>query len=1396
MKVGSIPDPFAGEKLADVVPRLAPFVDDEERLARLRYFPGRHLTDLALQGEQAVRVQRLRLRGQSVTEGVVEGLEVTWLAAAGDVEFHISAGHAVAASGEDLVLDRRAVVRLADMWEAQATGVVADANIGQPPPPRGPFAAILVLQPGFIRDDDLPPAAQAEPGATDFTPGPRSPADEVYRRTTTIDACRLLLVHPPWEEPFDGVWRSRVAWSFFDREMRGDARPWLDLGVPLAVVGFADDFVPLWIDRHAVVRPGGRSRRRCLVAEGAGPRLWNAQFDQFCAQLADVASPVPAAGEFRFLPPVGALPKVYLALERLITDPQTGAGSWQLNQTFFPAGYVVDVAVTPLEQLDALVSATRSLQPYDLSHLDVVRLLLPVSQTWFNPRLLAIETPDPAFEESIARFRDRRGDWLASRIDLRGRLTALSLAATGEAPSFADPDAKQLETPEEPVGAPPGDAEQFGTVRTGVNGESTYSAVALSELRAKAGDLLRPFSQPDFDEFGELFKGCGLAPADREELLKLIGSQPWLSDPAVVSPEGADPVLSPADKEELRRELLQYIRKQVQLQNEERSRLNTLSLQEIIDDFQARTDEADDLVDAGFLKARTDVFRLGTLLSNNALGAKFAASPSLANIIERKPPKADSAAVNLFASQLLANFAPSTVQVAAPAGAAAPATPASLVLRSTRAGGGLMPGLTVPITPVTTLPGAPVTTVPIGPVTTLPVSPVTTQPVTPVTSLPVGSVSTGSISPVATIPGGTSAFLDLPTLGLGTSVAGIQQVLLDPAQQTNLQAAYDKVLGPQSPLTAEEKTTIAALQDFTKVGGLAEVASVERFASSYVENFNALSQRQLRSIPLDRLQPTLAPTVRGEIHDGRLEIFERLARLNISLGDLTTDFVDVPGTATRPPSPPAGPSLPIARLRFQTLISRRWLDTVSQVVPGTGTVVDADESRYFATGVSYADMAMAALRAVEARIQQYRTLIALCIEARARTEQFIADVTTALAPVETELDEARHDVAVALSLFEEEQARVKRINDARTQVVQQHVGFLVYARPRALRAETAVPARGLEPALAGLPVPDCLQESHELAPELTALREVFRSCPAAWFRYAPQWIGEVNRWDHLRLMLERAGRRGRGNDEDVPLPVSAGRYADPLERVLQNRQTLARNAMAQVTLAAPAALAALSWIDLQQQATRTLTLGQLIDTGPAVLARRAAEELENIFKLGACLHDHFSRVPGITRLQWAERFSQFDGPADFRDLSRLPAWQQVDFTLRREVQILADWLFGRVNADEPEALNLVNDLVRVALLLASHAPVDQLITGSPIDDAVTPVPGGILKLKVDPLRVFRGMTVVHQLSPNRTVRAVVEDISAFHVSARVTAVPPPATPDEAPVTLTRNSVLYFQAGLS
>ena len=116
----------------------------------------------------------------------------------------------------------------------------------------------------------------------------------------------------------------------------------------------------------------------------------------------------------------------------------------------------------------------------------------------------------------------------------------------------------------------------------------------------------------------------------------------------------------------------------------------------------------------------------------------------------------------------------------------------------------------------------------------------------------------------------------------------------------------------------------------------------------------------------------------------------------------------------------------------------------------------------------------------------------------------------------------------------------------------------------------------------------------------------------------------------------------------------------------------------------------------------------------------------------------------------------------------------VDYIAWKQMQRMVDWLFSRV-ADEPDAIAAINDLVQVALLLSAHAPVRRIISAR-VRKPVRPVIHGRLDLAVDPRVARIGMQVlVHAPTGNLPIaRAVVEDLASDGVVARFAEVMQPS----------------------
>ena len=141
-------------------------------------------------------------------------------------------------------------------------------------------------------------------------------------------------------------------------------------------------------------------------------------------------------------------------------------------------------------------------------------------------------------------------------------------------------------------------------------------------------------------------------------------------------------------------------------------------------------------------------------------------------------------------------------------------------------------------------------------------------------------------------------------------------------------------------------------------------------------------------------------------------------------------------------------------------------------------------------------------------------------------------------------------------------------------------------------------------------------------------------------------------------------------------------------------------------------------------------------------------------------------LPSI-RLDWAETLSQFDEAPSLRRLGSLARWGEIPYVDRYQMQAFVDWLFSRINPTEPRAESLMNDVVRMCLLLASDAPVGRIIAGR-LPRPITVRPGVRLPLTAfDPTKLRVGMEALVYRESNVVARAIVEDIGASEIAARV-----------------------------
>ncbi len=432
-----------------------------------------------------------------------------------------------------------------------------------------------------------------------------------------------------------------------------------------------------------------------------------------------------------------------------------------------------------------------------------------------------------------------------------------------------------------------------------------------------------------------------------------------------------------------------------------------------------------------------------------------------------------------------------------------------------------------------------------------------------------------------------------------------------------------------------------------------------------------------------------------------------------------------------------------------------------------------DEALHFAAGVTFIDNTVAALRAIEGRVQTYRLAIAACRNTLVELQKLLAQADSRLTAIANGLAEARHDVAVARTLFAEELSRLDAINQRRQQILRDQVPFLVFHRPRYIDPRLNIPVRTLNPGLVEDPLPACLGHGGEIPLDLRETLDLLREAPILWFIHIPPLLQKLDRLDLLFNTVQVAKQRAV-----LPPPKSTiqqvtfnqGLLGQAIAQTFTAQQKIVNQYRAQTAQFNLGLLTGQTWSQSRDRAQTLLSLGDLIDGkhGRSDLARQAARELDNLSRVAACLYTAFSNVQPAIRLDWAERLSQYDSPITLRNLASLPRWGDIPYLARQELQTLADWLYQRIDTKQPEAIALISDLIRICILLASHAPVNQIISGR----VAKPTPakqGTRIELTIDPSKIRIGMQAILYGSNNTIVaQGIVEDLSANQAAAKIT----------------------------
>lgn len=751
----------------------------------------------------------------------------------------------------------------------------------------------------------------------------------------------------------------------------------------------------------------------------------------------------------------------------------------------------------------------------------------------------------------------------------------------------------------------------------------------------------------------------------------------------------------------------------LRLSEHEQSQLLLRGLQGFADYLRQRIDRADDITDFGFAHMQVDMHRIRQLTMSATDAGRLAISPTLAALA-----KSDSA---IEVQKEIGAYIDRVRQTAAAAAAPPPAPPPP-------------PPAPAP-SPSPFRPGVSRLAADIGGISAVRIG--------TITGASSGSLLAGNTLAASALAARPGQAAQQANLGSSTNLAARSGVAA-----VNRLAEGVLVQRPTAPLNIVYANPVVGLSEI-RTTALAE--RLRNPPSPEARNY-ALSNRARTVTSLLNLLETFAAEDSGEVPA------------------LLQDF-QIPGLAGDPflAGLPAGTlQRPLSEFRGNTTLQE------ALARPPAGSDNALDEATLFTQAVSLSDTTIAMLRRLEARLTVYRDALSRCETALATLRGQVGAIAARQAEVASALAEARHDVSVTRALLAEETERIAAVNARRAKVLAEEVKFIAYVRPREADNLLATPTHAVDPGLVEAPVPACLRAHPEPPEELLDMLRVVREAPAPWFVQVPPLLQRLDKVDHLVRLLDGAQVRALAGLAQPRLSVQvlagASRLATGIAQLATRQTEALAPRVATLQTMNLNLLGSLSWQGVRDQAAQVVSFGDLAEGGHgrADVARAAADELDRIRGVAACLHAEFSGVLPAIRLQWAELLSEFDAAPNLRNLANLPRWAEIPYLDRRQMQAYADWLFGQIEPGQPQAVALVNDVVRMCLLLASHAPVDRIVQGRMARPTPGVRPGVRIPLTVldaTPLRV--GMAALLYRADQLVARATVEDLGQGEVMARV-----------------------------
>ncbi len=1206
---------------------------------RLRMFTGRALSDVALSAEQDYRSGHLSHSGRLLTSGVVTGLEISLdMTNATAPVLVLGAGQGIALSGEDVNVPSVARIPLAgvSVFDPQAQNTQPAGEGAQTAVSKNfvqftaaatattPRAGIFVLQPIVIQ----------------FAGNPAGAANDV------IDITQQLLTSPD---------RDPDEYAFEDWQIMDGCRlvfyPWPADRIPLPAAG------ALFRNRVAnsiFAMEAAFGRGEHFPWEEAGVPLGVAAFDNAWKPLfIDVSSVVRRGG----------LPRRVLDAPFEETWP---AGNPEMAeaqiQQFLEQNATIPTA-TPPTALSANFQFLPPLGILPISSIDLTNF--PTFKNRVFPANYSVNA-EPIFADELEDFLAQSSE--LAPYDLTVADSVQILVPVAE----ADFDPALLKH------------EEINPEFTREMDTATANRVAAlqhrNDLGAKANVMLKllaqaavnvnadlaadeqndlksalPYQAPATEAFGTAVVGGALASTDIADLKTAAAA-------VLSNPQNPQSRLVPDTD-------LQVI--------------DTNGLQAFIDLLHQRIKQANDIIDLGFLRAQTDIYRFRQMVLDNTAATRLATSPVLNQIAQGDTAMATVDQIDkFFQSASGQKVSPPTKSPTYQNPAAAP-----LQLRIPPNMGGM--GGIRPLA-ATTIPAA----------------------------LRSATLNRTLQPTPALINLGNTGIFNTSILNKISFPAPAPAATKPPAATTPTASTVQE----QQPLVGGQLNfrTISVAERLKQSPGQEAAFFTGQNRSDVTQAvLSALPSHMIDDLPVDTIDPA----------DG--------TKKTVTLGDLRK------GTT------------PIEHL---------------QVPP---VKQDTDEGALFSAGVQLLEQHVAMLRQLEGRVAQYNRIIAFTEQTLSTIHSHLNDIDVTLKTVEDALHNARHAYTFTKALLQDETTRVNNMNARRTSVLQHNVPFVVWRRPRELDASIAEPAHQLFPDVASVLLPACLNRTAPVPPELRQMVNLLRHAPANWLPHVISILPKFERRDlvlglasHMQISAQLNAQKPRPS----AIAFNSSVYSDKINLAYAAHTGVMESYRQQRAGFQVSSLQSASWSVQVNSLLPIIGIGDLLgsDLGNLV-TRPVARLIDEIMGVAACIYDRAGHALPVVRLAWADAFYLESDAADLHDLSVLPRWGEVQFEQRREMQMLVSWLFSQINQSIPQAMQFMSDVVRVAILLASDAPVTEIIQGSSLEPAPIRI-GGLVRVSLPSTRIYQAMPVTIHHNGELIAHGLVDDLAETEAAIQITAV--------------------------